>query len=235
MSRNKGIYRTLRRAVRSGDAAGVEQALSRTEEETKSKLLSIRDSFGDALLHTAAKRGCAEVLGALLDGGADMESPGGEAWSPLIAACAHGRVECAEVLLRRGSEVDARDDLSRTALFHACLGSRMRGVADCARLLVRNGAEAEAEDSFGATPLDCLPPQGEDWGTRAFIEDFLRPALPAFGTAEPEPDVRRGVFASVSFPGGAERERAPGEESAPLPLLRSLPPREGLDRSAGKR
>lgn len=171
MSGNKGIYKTLERAVRGGDAAGVEKALSGADGKTKSKLFTLRDSFDNTLLHTAVERGYADVLEALLDGGADIEAKGNEGARPLAAACGFGRVECAKTLLRRGAEVDARDDLSRTALMSACSNARFESVADCARLLLRSGADTEAKDIIGMTPLDCLPAGAEDHGTAERIRE----------------------------------------------------------------
>jgi ankyrin repeat protein len=67
----------------------------------------------------------------------------------LHAASYDGRAEIAELLIRLGADVHAREVNGRTPLHHAA----NNGHLDVIDVLVRNGADVEAKDVQGMTPL----------------------------------------------------------------------------------
>jgi hypothetical protein len=76
-------------------------------------------------LHWAASNDDLEVAVALIDGGADLETPGGSIGTPLDNAIGYGCWNVARLLVERGARVDQ--------MWHAgALGmlTRLRGVDD---------------------------------------------------------------------------------------------------------
>lgn len=67
----------------------------------------------------------------------------------LHAACYDGKADIAELLIRLGADVNAREVNGRTPLHHAA----NNGHLDVIDVLVRNGADLEAKDIEGMTPL----------------------------------------------------------------------------------
>jgi hypothetical protein len=68
-----------------------------------------------------------------------------------------GLLEHVRALLDRGTPIDERDDLGRTALHWAVMCGRI----ETARLLLERGAEVDARDKRGYTPLSLLQDSGE--------------------------------------------------------------------------
>ena len=69
----------------------------------------------------------------------------------LHAACYDGRADIAELLLRLGADVNAREVNGWTPL-HLAAGN---GHLDVIDILARHGADIEAVDEHGMTPLMC--------------------------------------------------------------------------------
>jgi ankyrin repeat protein len=67
----------------------------------------------------------------------------------LHAACYDGRADLAELLIRLGADVNAREVNGRTPLHDAA----NHGHLDVIDVLVRHGASLEARDNGGMTPL----------------------------------------------------------------------------------
>jgi ankyrin repeat protein len=67
----------------------------------------------------------------------------------LHAACYDGRADIAELLIRLGAEVNAREVNGRTPLHHAANNGHLE-VID---VLVRHGARLAVRDNGGLTPL----------------------------------------------------------------------------------
>lgn len=61
----------------------------------------------------------------------------------LMVACVQGNVALAEDLIRRGANVNARDNEGLTALIYACLEGA--GNYEIVTLLLRNGADADVK------------------------------------------------------------------------------------------
>ena len=104
-------------------------------------LRSDDDEHGESPLHWAASNDDLDVARALLDGGADMELPGGSIGTPLDNAIGYGCWHVAELLARRGARIEK--------LWHAAALGRLdllegllAGAPDQARSPRRSGTLA---------------------------------------------------------------------------------------------
>lgn len=134
------------------------------------------DSGGDrpeTPLHWAASSDDRDVAEALVDAGADLETPGGSIGTPLDNAIGYGCWHVARLLVERGARVDvlwhaaALGDLARLdelmadrpgqeeiskAFWHACSGAQRRA----AEYLLGQGADLNwLPDYAEGTPLDA--------------------------------------------------------------------------------
>ncbi len=138
-------------------------------------LTASRDSPGpgdETPLHYAASSDDADVAEALIDGGADIETPGGSIGTPLDNAVGYGCWHVARLLVTRGARVDKAwhaaalgmlgrletllggdpppEDVSQ-AFWHACNGGQRRA----AEYLLSRGADLNWEPDYAhGTPLD---------------------------------------------------------------------------------
>src|SRR5690348_1344677 len=126
-------------------------------------------------LHWAASSDDVDVAGALIDGGADVETPNGSIGTPLDNAIGYACWHVARLLVQRGARVDKlwhaaalgmldrleellrgqsgieRDALSQ-AFWHACAAGQRRA----AELLLNRGADLNwVPDYAKGTPLDA--------------------------------------------------------------------------------
>jgi len=124
-------------------------------------------------LHYAASSDDADVAGALIDGGADIEKPDGSIGTPLDNAVGYGCWHVARLLVARGARVDKAwhaaalgmlgrleailgsdppaQDVSQ-AFWHACTGGQRRA----AEYLLSRGADLNWEPDYAhGTPLDA--------------------------------------------------------------------------------
>lgn len=134
------------------------------------------DSGGDrpeTPLHWAASTDDVDVAAALIDGGADLETPGGSIGTPLDNAIGYGCWQVARLLVERGARVDAlwhaaalgmlsrleelvaeapgRQEVAN-AFWHACSGAQRRA----AEYLLSHGADLDlVPDYTNETPLDA--------------------------------------------------------------------------------
>jgi ankyrin len=122
-------------------------------------------------LFWAARSGDPALSKLLLDHGADVnvrashvmgssnvvtgpsvwsESPSaGRGETPLHVAAAYGRLETARLLLARGADVSARDEIGRTPLHRAAAHHHPALVG----LLLKAGANVDGKDEYSSTPL----------------------------------------------------------------------------------
>ena len=128
---------------------------------------------GETPLHYAASSDDADVAEPLIDGGADIEKPGGSIGTPLDNAIGYGCWNVARLLVARGARVDkawhaaALGILGRLeqivgsdppaevvsqAFWHACAGGQRRA----AEYLLSRGADLNWEPDYAhGTPLDA--------------------------------------------------------------------------------
>ncbi len=146
-----------------------------------------------------------------------------EGWSPLHLAARQGKLEMAQALLDAGADLEARDDLGRTPLFMAAMGTLEVGPigsqpaqeahanhVTMAEFLCGRGAQVDVRANNGQTPLQmaCV------WGVTGIVEMLLE----------------RGAF----LDNRADTERTPFLEAAGhgrIPVLRLLA-QHGANRDA---
>jgi uncharacterized protein len=130
-------------------------------------------SPGETPLHYAASSDDVDVAEALIDGGADIEAPGGSIGTPLDNAIGYACWHVARLLVARGASVDKAwhagalgmldrlqaivgsnpdaQDISQ-AFWHACAGGQRRA----AEYLLGCGADLNWEPEYASgTPLDA--------------------------------------------------------------------------------
>ena len=129
-------------------------------------------------MHYAASSDDADVAEALIDGGADIETPDGSIGTPLDNAVGYGCWHVARLLVTRGARVDKAwhaaalgmlgrleallgsdppaQDVSQ-AFWHACTGGQRRA----AEYLLSRGADLNWEPDYAhGTPLDAASGPG---------------------------------------------------------------------------
>jgi ankyrin repeat protein len=105
----------------------------------------------------AAGRGDLAAVQRLLDAGVPVDTTNAQQNTALHRAALGSHHEVAELLLRRGAAVDARQNYGRTPLL---LVARETGDVTMARRLLDAGADMNAPDRFGSTPLELAAWRG---------------------------------------------------------------------------
>ena len=85
--------------------------------------------------------------------------------TPLHWASRAGSLECVQLLLESGADVDARNDAHRTALQLAA----ERGKTDAVKLLAEAGADLNTQDRKGRTPLHRATYEGHAEAAEALL------------------------------------------------------------------
>jgi ankyrin repeat protein len=91
-----------------------------------------------------------KMIELLVKHGANLEAKGNEDMTPLILAASKGNFAASELLLKLGSDPNAKDRWGGTALHRAC---SHRASAELIELLLKNGAKVDAVTDYGYTPL----------------------------------------------------------------------------------
>ncbi len=120
-------------------------------------------SSGWTLLQRAVNNNRMDVAVWLLDSGADVTARGSGGFTVLHAVCLEmenpltpdDQAEWIRFLIRRGADVNAREDDGSTALFWAALGEYAALVA-----LVESGADLNIGDNEGIAPLSIATQHG---------------------------------------------------------------------------
>ncbi|CAJ0574280.1 unnamed protein product, partial [Mesorhabditis spiculigera] len=132
-----------------------------------------KNTRGETPLHLAARKGDTEACSRMLDEAteADWVNVADYAgWTALHEACVQSRFETAEMLIRRGANVNQSSLEELTTPLHDAAGS---GHTSIVWLLLKNGAERNVQDSRGKLPIH-LAREG------SLVEKMLRSAeLPA--------------------------------------------------------
>ncbi len=88
----------------------------------------------------------------LINGGAKIDQPSNNDFSvyPIHSACAVSNFEITELLIKRGANVNVKQQSGVTPLHSAA----HNGNLEIAKLLIENGADVSAQTTTGQTPLD---------------------------------------------------------------------------------
>eukprot|EP00045_Choanoeca_perplexa_P003294 m.29712 g.29712 ORF g.29712 m.29712 type:complete len:343 (+) comp11968_c0_seq1:2073-3101(+) len=137
-------------AIGEGKTAIVRKALAAYPH-----LVAARDYMGATPLHAAAVGGHTDIVRALLEAGANVNSTADKAdfrtgEVPLHQAAKSGHAEVVELLLGKSSiKVDCQDAKKQTALLLASY----RGSVEVVRLLLKANASHTLTDTNGITPM----------------------------------------------------------------------------------
>ena len=110
----------------------------------------------NAMLFSAADKGCLDLAKLLLSEGASVEARDRLGAKPLARAAAAGQGEIVTLLLEHGAPIDARDLDGSTALYKAAETGRLPMV----RLLIEHGADINLPGRNGITPLSAAAYMG---------------------------------------------------------------------------
>jgi len=141
-------------------------------------------------LTRAAGTGDTRQVQALLAQGTDPNEIDGAGGTALIAAAREGHVDAMRMLIKRGADVNRRDD--RFARWTPLVHAIHKGQDAAARLLLDSGAEVDAAMHGGATPLIFAAAYGQT----AIVEDLLSRG------ADPHHQTVDGVTALSNAAGG---------------------------------
>jgi ankyrin repeat protein len=140
-------------------AAGqVSQVMQQVDRDPA--LLESHSTDGWTPVHLAAFFGHPELLNALLDRGADVNSRSTNAMknTPLHAAAAGSRTDVVELLLKRGADSNATQEGGWTAL-HSAAQAGNRGMVE---VLIANGADVNLRAANEQAPLDLALMHGRE-------------------------------------------------------------------------
>lgn len=121
------------------------------------------DDSGDTALCSAVRLGYTDIAAFLLERGAD---PNMGATAPLHYAIQSRRRDLVDLLIARGADVEARDDLREPALVAA---ARVDS-ADIVALLLKNGASVRNVDARGWGPLHAAAMYASESVCRKLID-----------------------------------------------------------------
>lgn len=92
-------------AARDNRLGAAKRMLQALTNEQKIRVVNNRSQLFDTCLYRAAGRGHVEMIELLLDNCAEINLEVGNAGSPLMVACAIGRLEAVKVLVKRGASL----------------------------------------------------------------------------------------------------------------------------------
>ena len=106
--------------------------------------VAVANDYGATPMSEAAVAANPAVLAALLDAGADVDSPNADGQTALMVVARGGNTAAAELLIERGADVNAREQRKgQTALMWAVAQSHPAMV----ELLIEHGAEVDARST----------------------------------------------------------------------------------------
>ena len=148
--------------VKEGDVEAVKQALEGGMDP------NIADENGTTGLIEAAKSGHRELVGLLLDNGAEIEGRdekfGGTA---LIWAVLRGRTETVELLLEKGADISAAEDKNGMP---ALILAAMQGQTDTIKFLLEKDADIDSRDKDGRSALMWAAHHGQVAAVEVLID-----------------------------------------------------------------
>lgn len=125
----------------------------------------------NAMLFSAADKGCAELAVRLMDAGASLQARDRLGFSPLSRAATAGQAELVTLFLDRGAAINARGIDGSTPLYQAAEAGRLPIV----RQLVEHGADVRLAGRTGITPLAAGAYMGSEPIVELLIEKGADP------------------------------------------------------------
>jgi ankyrin repeat protein len=110
-----------------------------------------------SVLGCAASNGNLDMIDYLLGLGQDVNGPGTDGSTPLMAATDYGRIDAMGHLLGKGAQIDLKDKKGETALMRACEAGKMASI----HALVERKADLDATDPRGETALTIAGDTGQ--------------------------------------------------------------------------
>jgi ankyrin repeat protein len=138
-------------AIRAGDRPSAEKLLNGAKS-----LVAARDKHGATPLIHAATYADANLMGLLLDRGADANAANDDGATALHRSA--GDVEKVRLLVKAGAKVNAATALGRTPLL---IAASYAGNVDTVKLLLAHGAKIDDKDSFQETCLTSAAKRGD--------------------------------------------------------------------------
>ncbi|KAF9425947.1 hypothetical protein BGZ76_003000, partial [Entomortierella beljakovae] len=129
-----------------------------------------KDSFGRSQLHQGAESGDIEMVGTLLEAGAERDPKDHKGLTPLHLAAKAGNTEVLVLLLAYNCNVNAQDNDKSTALHEAVRNHHVEAV----RLLLQNNAHPNLRDSHKRTCYDLSTPKDNE--IRALLKSSIEQA-----------------------------------------------------------
>lgn len=149
----------LRAAAISGDVARAQLRLSPSAAQAP-------DTYGDNVLHLAARSGHASILALTSDVDVNQRSKAGA--TPLWLACFHGHKEVAQLLLERGAQPERQHGMIGSAPLGAAAA---QGHLPLVQLLVfDHGAKIDMPNKNGRTALWSAAYEGHGAVVRFLVE-----------------------------------------------------------------
>lgn len=192
------IMDLIRKMIANGLDVDARMAKDRLKEQRFVNMRDVLFRVGATAFLLAAKEADLELMGLLLEAGADPTIATFDGTTPLMVAAGlysdtgnYGRfvqrgwtdhvLLATEMCIDLGNDVNAVNDVGDTALH----GAAYRGALDVAQLLVRRGAQLDAVDSRGLTPLSVATGVFYKMGISAKpqIARFLRSLMEVRGLA----------------------------------------------------
>ncbi|GAV62128.1 Pkinase domain-containing protein/Ank_2 domain-containing protein/Ank_3 domain-containing protein/zf-RING_2 domain-containing protein [Cephalotus follicularis] len=146
----------LHQLVSEGNFDGVRDLLAKSASGSKNNsivpLLEAHNADGQTALHLACRRGCPELVNAILEyGDVDVDIPDGDGNPPIVFALAAGSPDCVRALIRRSENGISRlrENFGRS-VGHICA---YYGQPECMQELIQGGADPNAVDDDGESVL----------------------------------------------------------------------------------
>ncbi|XP_014670840.1 PREDICTED: tyrosine-protein kinase HTK16-like [Priapulus caudatus] len=164
-----GRTNVLHRVVRENNARLARMVL---DSGRYAEHVNARGADGDAALHTAAHAGADDLVGMLVDAGADVDAKDAQGQAPLHRACAGDRASTVSLLVSR-YDCDAQEPCYRTGWVALHVAASW-GHADCAKVLLALNAPARPRTNKGEIPADLAREAGNEECAR-MLDDYQAP------------------------------------------------------------
>jgi ankyrin repeat protein len=153
----------LTSAIESGKKEKVRRLLA----EERRDINALIDGRQPAL-HLAIQEEQTDIVKALLDNGASINSSGYHGWTPLHIAASIGNLTLVELCISHGANVQALTDTAQTALHKACASKNVWVV----KAVLEAGADKEAKNQRGMRSLHIAAHQNNMEMVRLLIQNY---------------------------------------------------------------